>query len=203
MSIENTKISVIGEAIYPHLTKPDVRFNQDGEYKVTLKVSKSDATDMVKLFDQALDDSLAKAEEKVKGKKVKEAPRPYTTEGDHVFFKFKMKASGTNSKTKEKFTQRPTLFDAKKNPINNGTVIWGGSKMKVAYQLVPYYVPAIGAGVSARLKAVQILKLVEGRDTAASHLFKEEEGFQTSNNSPNNLTENKSNETEVQASTDF
>jgi hypothetical protein len=109
-----------------------------------------------------------------------------------------MKASGTNSKTKEKFTQRPTLFDAKKNPINNGTVIWGGSKMKVAYQLVPYYVPAIGAGVSARLKAVQVLKLVEGKDTASSHLFKEEEGFETST-----PTETKSNETEVQASTDF
>ena len=70
MSSENTNISVIGEAIYPHLTKPDVRFNQDGEYKVTLKVSKSDATDMVKLFDQALDDSLAKAEKDSKGKKV-------------------------------------------------------------------------------------------------------------------------------------
>ena len=201
MSIENTKISVIGEAIYPHLTKPDVRFNQDGEYKVTLKVSKSDATDMVKLFDQALDDSLVKAEEKVKGKQVKEAPRPYTTEGDNVFFKFKMKASGTNSKTKEKFTQRPTLFDAKKRPITNGTVIWGGSKMKVAYQLVPYYVPAIGAGVSARLKACQILKLVEGKDSASSHLFKEEEGYETS--TPNNLSETKSNETEVQTSTDF
>ena len=202
MSSENTNISVIGEASYPHLTKPDVRFNQDGEYKVTLKVSKSDATDMVKLFDQALDDSLAKAEEKVKGKKVKEAPKPYTTEGDNVFFKFKMKASGTNSKTKEKFTQRPTLFDAKKNPINNGTVIWGGSKMKVAYQLVPYYVPAIGAGVSARLKAVQVIKLVEGKDTASSHLFKEEDGFETSTVSPSNHSETKSDETQVQASTD-
>ena len=56
-----------------------------------------------------------------KGKKVKESPHPrYNVEGNNVFFKFKMKASGTNSKTKEKFTQRPTLFDAKKNPINNG-----------------------------------------------------------------------------------
>ena len=203
MSIENTKISVTGSFIYPHLTRPDVRFNADGEYKLTLKVGKQDASEMLKEFDKALEASLADAEKKVKGKKVTEAPKPYAVEGDNVFFKFKMKASGTNGKTKERFTQRPTLFDAKKNPINNGTVIWGGSKMKVAYQLVPYYVPAIGAGVSARLKAVQVLKLVEGKDTAASHLFKEEEGFQTSNNSPNNLTENKSNETEVQASTDF
>ena len=176
MSSENTKISVIGEAIYPHLTKPDVRFNQDGEYKVTLKVSKSDATDMVKLFDQALDDSLAKAEEKVKGKKVKEAPRPYTTEGDNVFFKFKMKASGVNKKTQEKFTQRPQLLDSKKNPISPNTSIWGGSIMKIAYEPFPYFTPMLGAGVSLRLKAVQVIKLVEGK---SNNVFKEEDGFET------------------------
>ena len=200
MSNITTKVSVAGEAIYPHLTRPDVRFNQDGEYKVTLKISKSDATNMVKEFDQAIDDSLADAEKKAKGKKIKPAPKPYTIEGDNVFFKFKMKASGLNGKTKERFTQRPTLFDSKKRPITNGTVIWGGSEMKVAYQLAPYYVPAIGAGVSARLKAVQILKLVEGKDTASSHLFKEEDGFETkepTSESTSNGT------TQVQDSTDF
>ena len=200
MSTNTTKVSVAGEAIYPHLSKPDVRFNADGEYKVTLKISKQDASEMVKQFDQALDDSLAEAEKKAKGKKVKEAPKPYTAEGDNVFFKFKMKASGVNGKTKERFTQRPALFDSKKRPITNGTVIWGGSQMKVAYQLAPYYVPAIGAGVSARLKAVQILKLVEGKDTSSSHLFKEEDGFET----PEKSEESTSNGTsKVQESTDF
>ena len=200
MSIENTKISVAGSFIYPHLVRPDVKFNADGEYKVTLKVSKSDASEMLKQFDKALEDSLADAEKKAKGKKIKEAPKPYTVEGDNVFFKFKMKASGTNGKTKERFTQRPLLLDSKKRPITNGTVIWGGSEGKIAYQLAPYYVPAIGAGVSARLKAVQILKLVEGKDTSSSHLFKEEVGFET----PSPSTSETSNEkTPVQNSTDF
>ena len=129
-----TKVSVASEAIYPHLVKPDVRFSELGEYKVTLKVSKSDATEMVQGVNQAILDSLAKAEKDTKGKKVKEAPKPYTEEGDFVFFKFKMKASGVNRKTQEKFSQRPTLFDAKKNPISADTAIWGGSIMKVAYQ---------------------------------------------------------------------
>ena len=30
-------ISAMGEAIYPHLNKPDVKFSEAGEYKVTLK----------------------------------------------------------------------------------------------------------------------------------------------------------------------
>ena len=195
-----TKISVTGSFIYPHLVRPDVKFNADGEYKVTLKVKKSDAIEMVKVLDQALVDSLADAEKKNKGKKVKEAPKPYAVEGDNVFFKYKMKASGTNKKTNEKFVQRPALFDAKKNPIPNGTSIWGGSLGKIAYQLVPYYVPSIGAGVSARLKAVQITKLVEGSGSTSSDLFKKEDGFETKPEISNGSANAK---TEVQDSTDF
>ena len=136
MSIENTKISVTGSFIYPHLTRPDVRFNADGEYKLTLKVGKQDASEMLKEFDKALEASLADAEKKVKGKNVKEAPKPYAVEGDNVFFKFKMKASGTNGKTKERFTQRPTLFDAKKRPITNGTVVWVAVREKLHTNLL-------------------------------------------------------------------
>ena len=197
MSDITTRVSVVGEAVYPHLTKPDVRFNEYGEYKVTLKIAKQDASAMVKLFDQACEDSLASAEKEAKGKKIKSAPKPYKLEGDNVFFKYKMRASGINKKTNEKFSQRPALFDAKKNPIPASQSIWGGSLMKVAYQLIPYNSPAIGAGVSARLKAAQIIKLVEGKD---QNVFKEEDGFQTT------TTEEKSNshaKTSVQESSDF
>ena len=197
MSDITTRVSVVGESIYPHLNKPDVRFNDWGEYKVTLKVSKQDAQSMVKLIDQAIEENLATAEKEAKGKKVTPAPKPYKIEGDNVFFKYKMRASGTNKKTNEKFSQRPALFDAKKNPIPASQSIWGGSLMKVAYQLIPYNSPAIGAGVSARLKAAQIIKLVEGKD---QNVFKEEDGFQTTK------TEEKSNshaKTSVQESSDF
>ena len=195
MSDITTRVSVIGEAVYPHLTKPDVRFNEYGEFKVTLKIGKQDASAMVKLFDQACEDSLASAEKEAKGKKSKSAPRPYKLEGDNVFFKFKMRASGKNKKTNEMFSQRPALFDAKKNPISTSQSIWGGSLMKVAYQLFPYHTPMLGAGVSARLKAVQILKLVEGQ---SQNIFKEEDGFET--DTPKS---NSNGTTKVQESTDF
>ena len=191
-----TQVSVAGESIYPHLVKPDVRFNELGEYKVTLKVSKQDATNMVKQIDQAIVDSLAKAEKDTKGKKVKDAPKPYTEESDFVFFKFKMKASGVNRKTQEKFSQRPTLFDAKKNPISADTSIWGGSIMKVAYQAVPYFTPMLGAGVSLRLKAVQVIKLVQGKSD--NNIFKEEDGFESKSTGSEN-----SNAPTVQTSSDF
>ena len=53
----------------------------------------------------------------------------------------------------------------------------------------------LGAGVSARLKAVQILKLVEGQ---SQNVFKEEDGFETSTPKSNSNGTPK-----VQESTDF
>ena len=196
MSDIPTKVSVAAEAVYPHLVKPDVRFNELGEYKVTLKVAKQDASQMVKEIDQAIEDSLAKAEKDNKGKKIKSAPKPYKEESNNVFFKFKMKASGVNKRTQEKFTQRPQLLDAKKNPIASNTSIWGGSIMKVAYQPVPYYTPMLGAGVSLRLKAVQVIKLVQGKSD--QNIFKEEDGFESKSTGSEN-----SNAPEVQESSDF
>ena len=195
---QTTNISEIGEAIYPHLNKPDVRFSEAGEYKVTLKVAKSDATAMLKLYNSAIEDALKLAEQNHKGKGIKNAPKPFTEEDNYVFFKFKMKATGVNQKTKEKFSQRPQLFDAKKNPIPLSTLIWGGSKLRVAYNIVPYYTPMLGAGITARLKAVQVISLVEGKD---SNLFSKEDGYETT---PEPKAEVISNETsEVQESKDF
>jgi len=165
---------------------------------VTLKVAKSDATAMLKLYNSAIEDALKLAEQNHKGKGIKNAPKPFTEEDNYVFFKFKMKATGVNQKTKEKFSQRPQLFDAKKNPIPLSTIIWGGSKMRVAFNLVPYYTPMLGAGITARLKAVQVISLVEGKD---SNLFSKEDGYETT---PEPKAEVISNETsEVQESKDF
>ena len=195
---QTTNISEIGEAIFPHLNKPDVRFNEAGEFKVTLKVAKSDATAMLKLYNSAIEDALKLAEQNHKGKGIKNAPKPFTEENDYVFFKFKMKATGVNQKTKEKFSQRPQLFDAKKNPIPLSTLIWGGSKMRVAYNLVPYYTPMLGAGITARLKAVQVISLVEGKD---SNLFSKEDGYETTSEPKAEVISNET--SEVQESKDF
>ena len=60
--MSDTNISVVGEAIYPHLNKPDVRFNEAGEYKLTLKVPQKEALSMVTLLDKELDACIAKVE---------------------------------------------------------------------------------------------------------------------------------------------
>ena len=122
-----TNISELGEAIYPHLNRPDVKFNENGEYKVNLKIPEAKAKDMIAVYEKAIQDSISEAEAKLNGKKVKLAPKPYSIENGNVIFKYKMKATGVNRKTKEPFSQRPALFDAKKNPLNPSSCsIWGG-----------------------------------------------------------------------------
>jgi len=195
---EATNISKLGESLYPHLNRPDVKFNENGEYKVTLKIPADKAKDMIALYEKAIEDSISKAETELKGKKVKVAPKPFSIEDGFALFKYKMKATGINRKTKEPFSQRPLLFDAKKNPLNPSSCnIWGGSKMKIAYVLRSYYSPALGAGVTAQLKAVQIIELVEGKQM---DLFAKEDGYETKTSAEemNNVPQ-----AEVQTSTDF
>jgi len=188
-------VSPLGEAVYPHLNRPDVKFNPLGEYKITLKLNKSDASKFIQEIDKYIDDCLATYEKDAKGKKIKQAPKPYTLEGNNFFLKLKLKASGLNKKTQETYTQKPALFDAKKNPFPVDKSIWGGSKVKIAFDLVPYSVASIGSGVTARIKAVQIIELVEG-GSKEENLFKVEDGY-TSEINTNNET------SAVQANSDF
>ena len=64
---------------------------------------------------------------------------------------------------------------------------------------IPYYTPMLGAGVSLRLKAVQVIKLVQGKSD--NSIFNEEDGFETK---PNSESENSNvQSSEVQEGSDF
>ena len=56
----------------------------------------------------------------------------------------------------------------------------------------------LGAGVTARLKAVQVIELVEGKD---SNLFDKEDGYETTPEPKAEVISN--DQTEVQESKDF
>jgi hypothetical protein len=170
-------VSPLGVAVYPYLTKPDTKFNSDGEYKTTLRVSKEHGEDII----NKIDDAIKASASSVKGKgSVKTANPPYKTDEDgNYLINFKLKAKVTNSKTGNTWTQQPAVFDATGKPMKANTIIWGGSEMKISYELVPYHTSMIGAGVTLRLKAAQILKLVSGDGAAASSFgFNKEEGFE-------------------------
>ena len=132
-------------------------------------------------MDEQFAASVAKAKKENPGKKIKEGDVPYSVNDDtgKVTVRFKLKAKVT-PKQGDPFEQRPALFDAKGKPIGPDAKIGGGSKVKVAYELVPYYTAIAGAGVSLRLKAVQVIDLVEfsGGASSEAYGFGEEEGYE-------------------------
>lgn len=189
-------VTQVGVAIYPHLVEPDTKFNSEGEYKVKLRLAPdsviTDAkgkrvSDVQSFIDEMMAKALEKAKQENKGK-IKEADAPYEIDeetGD-VLVNFKLKATGKTRDGKE-FTQKPALFDAKGKPAEVKAV-WGGSKIKVSFEVVPFYTKLIGAGVSLRLKAAQIIELVAGSGggSADSYGFGKEEGYEAEDEAADN-----------------
>ena len=171
-----------GLAIYPHLTQPDTKFNAMGEYKVSLSLTEEEAAPIVAKVNQAME----QAKEQIPpGKRPKVSEPPYYDELDdqgqetgRVIFKFKMKAK-VNTKDGRTIEMSPKLFDAQGTLMNDVDSIWGGSTLRISADLIPYYVAAVGAGVSMRLKAVQIIELKTGSGgaDATNYGFSATEGF--------------------------
>lgn len=170
-----------GIAQYPYLSKPDTKFNPDGEYKISLEIPADEAQAITAFLDEQLAVSIATAKKENAGKKIKEGDAPYSVndETGAVSVRFKLKAKVT-PKNGDAFEQKPAIFDAKGKPIMGDAKVGGGSKVKVAYELVPYYTAIAGAGISLRLKAVQVIDLKEfsGGASADAFGFGKEDGYE-------------------------
>lgn len=183
-----TVYSPKGTFLYPKLTKPDTKFDPEGVYSVKLVVEGEAASDLIEKIDAEIEASYQEALEEAgtpaKKKKVKKADAPYQPEEDdegnetgNIIFNFKLKAIGKNSKTNETWRNVVKLFDArnreivgaKKKAINIGSGTFG----RIAFQMNPFYTAQVGAGVSLRLLAAQIIDLVE---FGGSFDFGEEDG---------------------------
>ena len=164
-------VSPVGVSQYAWLTTPDTRFDETGHYKTNLIINAKEAQSLKAQIDAEIKKSVALAKEKAKGKAIKEAPRPYEDElidgkaSGNVIFKFKTKAK-IIAKDGKVIPNRVALFDSAGKPMIDANV-WSGSEMKVSAELIPYYTAMAGAGVSMRLRAVQVTKLVEGGSSNA------------------------------------
>lgn len=188
MSRKNRTVLVTprGRAIFPYLNTPDTKFNAEGRYKVDLAVPAAIAEDLVAKIDDAHREAVEKArQENPKSKRIKEADLPYEEdhERDEVVFKFRMKASFRN-KAGETVTMRPALFDAKGKPLPPDVKIGGGSILRVSFEPAPYYTALNGAGVTLRLKAVQVIELqTYGGASASAFGFEAEDGYEADSSS--------------------
>ncbi len=195
-----------GVFVWPKLNAPDTKFKAEGEYGVKARLSKAAAAPFLEKYAAAVDKSVAEAraklEEAIKGAKgeklakarkaladlapaespIKPAFDDDGNETDEVVISVKMKASGVykdGPKKGETWNRKPDIFNARGERLKNPPLIFGGSEGYVAGSFNPFYTEKAGAGVSLRLEAVKVVKLVSAgeRDASAYGFGGEEEGW--------------------------
>ena len=172
--MQNIMVTPKGSLVYPHLTNPDTKFDKDGLYKTQLLIKDEDAAQ--ELVDELTEMFEAYVMTQPANKRNKKAKMPFQKSEDGGWiFTFKCRAKGIRQDGTT-WSQKPLIVDAKRQPFS-GSSIWGGSEAKVSFTPFMYNVAAVGLGITLRLKAAQILNLVEGGDSAQSYGFSEEEGF--------------------------
>lgn len=178
-----------GVAIFPWITRPDTKFNPDGDYRVTLRIPREEAQPFIDKLQALYDDFLKTETAKLpKGKKVKQVDLPiadvYDDEGNEtgeVDIKFKSKASFKDKKGNVIQRSIP-LVDSKGNRIESDIALFGGSVIRVCTEPNLYNNPSLGLGMSLRISAVQVIELVSGG--GGNFGFEAEEGGYEASSKP-------------------
>lgn len=187
--------------VYPHLNKPDFKFKKEGKYTVKQRYLETDPeveaffTKLEAMRDEFLaaevkrlkDDKKAALAAEIKAGEVRRPERDQET-GEltgYLTLVASMNASGVREDGTP-WSQKPAIFDAKGNLLNNPPFITGGTEGKVSAVFDPYLdnkTKEVGIGI--RLKGVQILKLVSGgvRDFSGMG-FQTEDGDEIEDQAP-------------------
>lgn len=169
----------VGQAVYPHLNTPDTKFNEGGLYSVKLHVGEESfntfANKLKDMYDKAYKLELQRQEKKTL-KKASSNPVRVTEEGD--FEIYAKQDAKKMTKTHGLLEFQIVAFDSQGKKIDMPKV-GSGSKLKLAVEPHFWYVSSQGFGMTLRLKAVQIIELVEyGGGTGDGFGFTaEEDGY--------------------------
>jgi len=186
-----------GRASYPWLIQPDTKFNPEGVFKVSLIMDKADPAvealleQIETLAQEAFDSAKAHLSDKKpknwqialkKLEKFEPFEDEYDDEGNetgNVIVSFKQAATIKDKSGNAKpYVIR--FFDSKGKTIDKPTSLYGGSVLKINSQVASFYAGGLNkAGVTLRIAAVQIIKLVTssgGGGSASDYGFGSEEG---------------------------
>lgn len=171
----------VGTAKWPHITKPDYKFKDAGEYHTKLRIGKEDFEENLKgVIDEIYNDAIKRAKadnakNKKKPPKVLDTPYYLDEEANEYEVSFKSKYSWVDKVTKEVKTRDVPIFNSAGAIIKNRDLkVGNGTTMRVSFVIDPFHT-ALGVGVSLKLEAVKILNLVEYGANADSYGFGEDE----------------------------
>ena len=168
-----------GVAVWPALTAPTSY--KDGpltyETKLKLEAGSADTAAFIEALTEAHDvgktsinEQRARFGEKplTAAQLKKVAPLPWQDELDQDtgeptgFILVKAKLKAARMVRGQEIAQRPALFDGAGTPFDVDVPVWSGSKIRISVEPRPYFVGALGYGISLQLKAAQITHVVNG-----------------------------------------
>ena len=176
-------------ADYPALNSPCTRFSQTGEYKCTLTYQKDskEAEEAMAFLDKQLQIGIEYLEAENDYKITETNPSYLLNDDGKVSIRLKNKSFVT--KKGEIILNSPAFFNYNAQPLKTIPTIRSGSLLNVTADIVPYSMRDTDrktgesfnvAGLSLRMKAIQILKLSDGyQRSAKDYGFSTEEGFAT------------------------
>ena len=166
-----------GIARYPHLNRPDTKFDDVGVFKVNLELTAEEAEPFLKEVEALVSEFVAEKKRELKKDKLKMHAAPWEENDGLVQLKLKVKAMG-KGKDGETYSRQPKLFNASGEIITDN--IGGGSRIKVAVLPYVWYTASLGAGVTLQPKAIQVLDLVTWGDGGSAAAY----GFDVSEAKP-------------------
>jgi hypothetical protein len=169
----------------------DTTYKAEGQFHIKVLLNGSEAEDMQKIVDTAHSEWKKKCQQKSAKKWQEYLPYKVSLDDEGMEegteFHFKLKASGTNGRTGETFTQRPVVVGPKNEPISSSIKVGNGSIGRVAYEIAPYE-HGTSLGVQLRLRMVQVLKLVEYVPSGnADDVFDVEEDYEVVQEEPTSV----------------
>ena len=162
-------VTPLGKAVYPKINAPDFKFDELGVYSCKLHLEEEDfkkfSSQVEELEEQAYQAELSK-QGKQKLKRMQSSPVRLTDEGDYEIYA-KQAAKKNTSKGVLEFSV--AMYDSEGNKLPSDTNIGSGSQLRLSVEFAPWYVASIGFGYTLRLKAAQVVELVEYSGTGGSN----------------------------------
>ena len=152
-----------GYAVWPWLNEPDSRWDKP-EYKVSLKMTNEDGAELLEKLQEFYKSGYMEEAKKQGKQRLKKAPMPWSEVEDdqgnltgEIQFKFKNRAS---YEYEGKVVENRVVLKDRHGQIVESR-IGSGSLIRVGFEPYVWHVASMGVGMTLRVKAVQVLELVE------------------------------------------
>lgn len=196
-------VTPVAAALYVYVNKADTKYDKPhGVFRAKAVFAKDSPNrewaeefrdTIVEMQKKALDEgkkNFKPGKGKVFKGKLADLPVVEDDEGN-IVFSFKKKAAFVDENDVVIKTQVP-VFDAKGKPVDKQKVMIGnGSQIRVSFYAEPFFNDGVGAGVTLRLLAIQIIALVAyvGEANPEKYGFEEEEGYEFGGSTPSDPEE--------------